>query len=141
VISAWVIDSSAAFAWIYPSQSTDATDRLLEEVENGAGIVVPVLWFTEIANSLLVLQKRKKLTHAERKTALETLSKLTFTADDEAPRAAFTKTSDLAERYNLTVFDATYLEFALRQKLPLASRDDALNAAAKKAGVKILASP
>ena len=135
--AAYVIDSSMGFAWIHPSLATDATNRLLDEVEAGAAIVVPVLWFSEIANSLLVLQRRKRLTVAERKLALETLSKLTFTVDEEAGKAAFGKTSELAERYDLTVYDATYLELALRRKLPLASRDDALNAAAGKAGIKI----
>jgi predicted nucleic acid-binding protein len=134
----WVIDSSVGFAWIHPSQATDDTNRLLDEVEAGAALVVPVLWFAEVANSLLVLQRRKKLTSAERMAGLETLSKLTFTIDEEAGKAAFGKTSDLAERYDLTIHDATYLELAIRRKLPLASRDEALNQAAKKAGVKTL---
>ncbi|HEX4348798.1 MAG TPA: type II toxin-antitoxin system VapC family toxin [Verrucomicrobiae bacterium] len=136
--ASWVIDSSVGFAWIHPSQATDATNSLLDDVEAGAAITVPVLWFSEIANSLLVLQRRKKLTGTERKTALETLSKLTFAVDEEAVKTAFGKTSELAEQYNLSVHDATYLELAIRRKLPLASRDDALNDAAKKAGVEIL---
>jgi predicted nucleic acid-binding protein len=136
--ASWVIDSSVGFAWIHPSQATDATNRLLDDVEAGATITVPVLWFSEIANSLLVLQRRKKLTGTERKIALETLLKLTFAVDEEAVKTAFGKTSELAEQYNLSVYDATYLELAIRRRLPLASRDDALNDAAKKAGVGIL---
>jgi predicted nucleic acid-binding protein len=61
-----------------------------------------------------------------------------FVVDDEAARTAFGKTSDLAEKYGLTVYDAHYLEVALRRKLPLASRDDALQQAAKRCGVKVL---
>jgi predicted nucleic acid-binding protein len=135
---AWVIDSSVGFAWIHPNQATEATNRVLNEIEDGAAIVVPTLWFSEIANSLLVLQRRKKLTAAERKAALETLSNLPMTVDEEAGKAAFGKTSELAEQYDLSVYDATYLELAIRRKLPLASRDDALNSAAKKAGIKTL---
>ncbi len=134
----WVMDSSVAFAWIHPSQSSDATNQLLDEVAAGASIVVPILWFSEIANSLLVLQRRKKLTAIERKMALETLAKLVFTVDEEAGKVVFGKTSELAERYDLTVYDATYLEIAIRRQLPLASRDDALNEAAKKAGIQTL---
>jgi predicted nucleic acid-binding protein len=136
--AAWVIDSSVGFAWIHPNQATPETEHLLEAVEEGATIVVPVLWFAEIANSLLVLQRRKKLTAEERKAALDILSKMSFTIDEEAGRAAFAKTSELAEKYGLTVYDATYLEVALRRKLPLASRDDALNSAARKCGLKVL---
>lgn len=136
--AAWVIDSSVGFAWVHPSQASDATNRLLDEVEAGGIIVVPGLWFSEMANSLLVLQRRKKLTPAERKAALETLSQLALTVDEEAGKTAFGAASELAERYDLSVYDATYLESALRLRLALASRDEALNRAAKKAGVKTL---
>ncbi len=136
--SAGVIDSSVGFAWIHPSQATDATDCLLDDVEAGVTIVVPVLWFSEVANSLLVLQQRKKLTAAERNAALQTLSRLALTVDEEAGKAAFGATSELAERHDLSVYDATYLELAMRRNLPLASRDEALNRAATKAGVKTL---
>jgi predicted nucleic acid-binding protein len=138
VSDAWIIDSSVGFAWIHPSQATAETNALLDRIEAGATVVIPGLWFAEIANSLLVLQRRKKLTSSERKTALETLSNLNFTVDEESGKAAFGKTSELAEEYDLTVYDATYLELALRRKLPLASRDTALAGAAKKAGVKVL---
>lgn len=69
---------------------------------------------------------------------LEKLGAMQFVVDDEAARTAFGKTSDLAEKYGLTVYDAHYLEVALRRKLPLASRDDALQQAAKRCGVKVL---
>ena len=111
---------------------------LLEEVEAGTSVVVPSLWFLEIANGLLVLQRRKKLTDAERKSALETLARLNLTVDEEAGRAAFQQTSELAEKHGLTIYDATYLEIALRRKLALASRDTNLREAAKRCGLKVL---
>jgi len=132
----WVIDSSVGFAWVHPNQATPETDKLLQEIEAGAAVVVPALWFIEMANSLLVLQRRKKLTGAERKAALEILSSMNFTVDDEAARMARNKTSELAEKYGLTVYNATYLEVALRRNLPLASRDSALMGAAKRCGVR-----
>jgi predicted nucleic acid-binding protein len=137
-VSAWVIDSSVGFAWVHPNQATPETEMLLQEVEAGATVVIPGLWFLEIANSLLVLQRRKKLTQEERRAALQILSAFNFTIDDEADRAAFDKTSDLADEYGLTIYDAVYLEIALRRNLPLASRDTALIAAAKKCRVKTL---
>ena len=135
---AWVVDSSVGFAWVHPSQATADTNALLDQVGAGATVVVPTLWFAEIANGLLVLQRRRKLTAGERKTALETLSKLNFTVDEASGNAAFGKASELAEGFNITVYDAIYLELALRRKLPLASRDGALWNAAKKAGLKVL---
>jgi predicted nucleic acid-binding protein len=138
VSAAWVIDSSVGFAWVHPDQATSATDKLLEQVAAGAIVVVPALWFSEMANSLLILQRRKKITREERKIALETLSAMSLTLDEEATRAAFQNTSDLAEKHGLTVYDATYLELALRRDLPLASRDAALSMAAKRCGLKTL---
>ena len=101
-------------------------------------MVVPSLWFLEIANSLIVLERRRKLTREERRIALATLSKLNLIVDEESRHAAFSTTSELAEKYELSVYDASYLELAIRRKLPLASRDTSLNAAAKKVGVKVL---
>jgi predicted nucleic acid-binding protein len=125
-----------AFAWVHPSQANEATNRLLDDVATGASIVVPALWFSEVSNGLLVLRRRKKLTESDRKSALGTIAKLPVTVDEEAAKAAFGKTAELADQYGLTVYDATYLELAIRRNLPLASRDGALNSAAKKAGVK-----
>lgn len=134
----WVMDCSVGFSWVHPAQASPDTERLLEEVENGAAPVVPILWFAEIANTLLVLQRRGKMAAMDRKKAMETLSRFTLIVDEEAGKAAFGSTSDLAENFDLTIYDATYLEIALRRKLPLATRDGALQAAARKAGVKVL---
>ena len=134
----FIVDASVGFAWVYPTQASGETDKLLESVESGASIVVPTLWFVEVANGLLAAQRRKLLTAAERKTALARLSALTFSVDEETGRAAFQKTSDLAEKHGLSVYDAAYLEIALRRKLPLGSRDEPLRKAAKRSGVTVL---
>ena len=116
----WVIDSSVGLGWVHHDQATPETNKVLAEVEGGITVVVPSLWFLEIANGLLVLQRRKKITGAERKSALETLARLNLTVDDEAGRVAFQQTSELAEKHGLSIYDATYLEVALRRKLALA---------------------
>ena len=135
---AFIVDASVGFAWAYPTQASAETDKLLEQIESGAAAVVPSLWFLEVANGLLAAQRRKLLTAAERKKALEKLSSLIFTIDEEAARTAFRKTSELAEKHGLSVYDAAYLETVLRLKLPIGSRDEALRKAAKRLGVKVL---
>lgn len=134
----FVIDASVGFAWVHPAQSSVETEKLLEQLGNGAQVVVPSLWFIEMANSLLVLQRRKKLTADERKSALDTLGALNLTVDEESARTAFGKASELADKHGLTVYDAVYLELALRRKLPLASRDEALRQAARRCDLKAL---
>ena len=134
---AFVVDASVGFAWVYPSQASVETDALLEDVEAGATVVTSALWFLEVANGLLAAQRRKLLTASERKSALEMLSALRIAIDEDSGHAAFRKTSSLAEKYGLSVYDAAYLEVALRRQWPLGSRDSALRSAAKRCGVKI----
>jgi predicted nucleic acid-binding protein len=134
----FVADASVGFAWVYPDQATAETDRLLNEVAAGATVIVPALWYLEMANVLLMAQRRRRLTASQRKAALEQLTALQFTVDDEGPRHAFGQTGELAEKYGLTIYDATYLELAVRRSLPLASRDQALQNATKKCGLKAL---
>jgi predicted nucleic acid-binding protein len=134
----FIADSSVGVAWAVHSQASDTTDQLLEQVAAGTPLVVPTLWPFEIANSLLVLLRRKKLLAEERDRALDALARLPLVVDDEGCRLAFGTTSELAGEHGLSVYDAAYLELALRRKLPLASRDDALSQAAKDCRVKLL---
>lgn len=136
--ASFVVDASVGFAWVYQGQATPETDRLLNDVAAGARVVVPTLWYLEMSNVLLIAQRRHRLTAIQRKAALERLTALQFTVDEDGTRHAFGKTSELAEKYGLTIYDAIYLELALRRSLPLATRDEALKTAAKQCGVKAL---
>jgi predicted nucleic acid-binding protein len=131
------IDASTGLSWVHPAQATAEASALLSEIASGAEVIVPSLWFTEMANALLILERRNKLTSDERRQALTRLEELNFSIDDADPRLAFAAVSDLAAECGLSVYDATYLELALRKKLRLATRDDGLKRAAKQCGVKI----
>ena len=63
----WVIDATIGVSWVYQKQSTADAAELLRQAERGAPIVVPPLWFPEIANVLLVLQRRRVISPDERK--------------------------------------------------------------------------
>ena len=136
--ASFAVDASVGFAWVYPGQATSETDGLLREVAAGATVIVPALWYLEMANVLLIAQRRHRLTAVQRQAALEQLMAMQFTVDEEGTRQAFIKTSELAEKHGLTIYDATYLELALRRSLPLATRDAALKTAARQCGVKAL---
>ena len=136
--ASFVVDASVGFAWVYQGQATPETDQWLKDVAAGAMVIVPALWYLEMSNVLLIAQRRHRLTAVQRKAALEKLTALQFTVDEEGARHAFGKTSELAEKYGLTIYDAIYLELALRRSLPLATRDEALKTAAKRCGVKSL---
>jgi predicted nucleic acid-binding protein len=120
------------------AQASEATDELLDRVAEGTPLVVPTLWPFEVANSLLVLFRRKKIMAEDRDRALSALAQLPLVVDDEGPRIAWGKISELAAKHGLSVYDAVYLELAVRRKLPLASRDEALFKAAQICRVKLL---
>jgi len=134
----FVIDSSVGIGWIHPSQANEMTSRLLEKAKSGAAIYVPALWHLEIANTLLVFVRRKLIAEAQRGVGLTLFSQLRIIIDDETNRLAFSAISELAAKYSLSVYDSAYLELARRKSLPLATRDEALKAAAKKSGIKLL---
>jgi predicted nucleic acid-binding protein len=134
----FVADASVGVAWAVHSQASGATDELLDQVAAGTALIVPALWPFEIANSLLVLLRRRKILTAERDRALEALAHLPFTVDDEGPRLALGRVSELAADHGLSVYDASYLELVVRRKLPLASRDETLREAARSCRVKLL---
>ncbi len=134
----FVADASVGVAWAVPAQSSKAAEDLLEEVASGTPFVTPVLWTFEVANALVTLARRKRIQAEQAVRALRALGRLTPTVDEEGPRLAFSRIASLGGEYELSVYDAAYLELALRRRLPLASRDAALNKAAKLAGVKTL---
>jgi predicted nucleic acid-binding protein len=138
VTKEFVVDASIGIAWVHPAQATTQSQALLDAIAAGAGVRAPALWPLETANALLVLTRRGKLTEEERVTALAALAHLSVVVDHEMATLAFGKLSALATRYGLSVYDAAYLELALRKKLPLACKDGPLRAAAKRSRVKLL---
>ena len=135
---AFVADASLAMSWVLPSQASTATDDLLDQVMSGSGIAVPSLWPYEVSNSLVVLLRRKKIVQEDYLAARVFFQRLSASIDDGGEYFAGDRTADLAIEYGLTVYDAAYLELAIRKQLALASRDAELNRAAKRCGVQVL---
>jgi len=132
----FVADASIGVAWVHPAQATPQTEALLQAVYDGAVVEAPALWPLEIANALLMLVRRKKLSADERQRSLIALQGLSVELDYEMSSLAFAKLSTLAVEHRLTVYDAAYLELALRKKLPLGCKDGPLREAAKRCHLK-----
>ena len=133
---ACVLDSAMALAWVLPGEGNATTSALLDEVADD-GALVPALWPLEIANVLLMAERRQRITQAQRTRALTTLGALPIDFDTETAARAWARTADLAATYNLTVYDATYLELALRSGLKLATLDAALSRAGRMSGIEV----
>jgi predicted nucleic acid-binding protein len=130
------LDSSATLAWVLPGEATAATDALLGTVaDNGA--IVPALWPIEIANVLLQAERRRRITPAERLQALDILQELPIRVYEQSTIAVFGAAAALADTHGLTVYDACYLELAIRSGLPLGSLDRDLRQAAIRTGVSL----
>jgi predicted nucleic acid-binding protein len=132
-----VLDSSATLAWVHGDERTPAIEAVFDRVAD-RGAVVPSLWHLEVANSLTVAVRRKRISPAERADALSDLAQLDVSVDDETEQHAWRATTQLADLHGLSVYDAVYLELAQRKRLPLVTLDKALIRAAEAAGVEVL---
>lgn len=134
-----VLDSSATLAWVYSDEITEPIRHVFNLVsENGAW--VPGLWKLEVANILEMGARRGRHDTAFRNSTLADLALLPISVDTETDRQAWGATLQLSERHRLTLYDAAYLELALRRGLPLASLDADLRRAAQAEGVVVVGS-
>jgi len=132
-----VLDSSVALAWIYADETTDAVLGLFDDIRIH-GAWVPGLWRWEIANVLQLNVRRGRHSADFRDGALASLALLPARVDAEGDRQAWSDTLRLAERHGITVYDAAYLEIAVRRKIPLATLDRELSAAARAEEIHLL---
>jgi predicted nucleic acid-binding protein len=133
----FVIDNSVALAWCFEDEQTVAIMALLDRLAE-TGATAPQLWPLEALNGLLTAERRGRIDAAVRRRLAGFLVQLPVVIDDETASQAWIATAQLAERYDLTAYDAAYLELALRLDLPLATNDAALIAAARAAGASLL---
>jgi predicted nucleic acid-binding protein len=131
-----VIDSSVAIAWCFPDEQDEYSQSVLSALAS-SWAVVPDLWHLEVANTLLVGERRKRSTQANTVTWLGFLVSLPIAVDEETRLHAFGPTLSLAREHNLSAYDAAYLELAIRRGLPLATLDDKLKTAAQTVGVPL----
>jgi predicted nucleic acid-binding protein len=132
-----VLDSSITVAWLYREEATKAVDEIFENlIETSAW--VPALWHLEVANVLQIGIRRQRHAADFRDRMLSDLSDFSIRVDPETHRQAWGPTARLAERHRLTLYDAAYLELALRRGLPLATLDEDLRTAAEAEGVPLL---
>ena len=134
-----VLDASMALAWLIvradPKEAAVA-DQAFGEV-SAYGAHVPALWYPEVANTLLVFERAKRLTLQASVSYLADISLLAIDEDDSACAPLQGRVLELGRMYNLTAYDASYLELAMRRAAVLATFDRQLVEAARAAGVRV----
>lgn len=132
-----VADASFCGAWILADESSENADQLLVQLANGAvELIVPCLWHYEMNNLLRSALRRNRLLEEDIWDALETLERVPLTHEDLPGAPARKRILHLVIQFDLSSYDAAYLELADRLKIPLLTSDTKLKAAAKKLGLE-----
>lgn len=137
-IERFVLDASVALAWCFPEERTAGAEAILDSLTAGAGAITPSIWPHEVANALLVGERRRRITLAQVTSALTVIKALPIVLDSIQTVHVFEWVLPLARQHQLSEYDASYLELALRELLPLATLDEGLRRAAKNAGISLL---
>ncbi|MEJ7670590.1 MAG: type II toxin-antitoxin system VapC family toxin [Casimicrobiaceae bacterium] len=131
---AFVLDASVAIAWVVSSQATPYTQRIRLRAKREP-YHVPAIFAAEVANVLVVLERRGILTEHGSEAAADVLSRLDPIVHDLS--LGISQLRAVARRFSLTAYDATYLALGIELGLPIACGDRPLKAALRTAGIKL----
>ena len=138
-MNGFVLDASVALCWFLDHPMPPLAKRVKQHLLKGARAVVPALWHLEMSNGLVVAQRRSILTAADVDQAVIDLEQLVAQAvNTETSIVSARQSLGTARAFQLSAYDAVYLDLARSQRLMLATLDDRLRAAAAQAGVSLL---
>lgn len=132
-----VIDGSTTIGIFLKDEQSVSALNALDAIERGTSTFVPAHWCVEVANGLIMAERRKRASQADITESLGLVAALPVIIDDQTAQRAGSDTAALARQYGLTIYDAAYLELAMRRGASLATTDHALEKAARSAGVTI----
>lgn len=136
IVPGLVLDASVTVAWCLDEGNTCA-NSILDLLEH-KGAIVPNLWPIEVSNALAIAERRGFITRSETTHFLMLLRSLPILVEIMPEDRVFGDLLGLAREQMLTVYDAAYLDLAMRTGLPLATFDEALCRAAGHCGVKVI---
>lgn len=137
----FVLDNSVTMRWFFGDGKPEVliyASKVLDAIKQDIALV-PATWGLEVANVIARAEAKALVTEARSGAFLEMLNDVDIEVDAATFAHALSGTLQLARRYKLSAYDASYLELALRLGIPLATLDEDLQKAAKKAGVKLFA--
>jgi predicted nucleic acid-binding protein len=134
----FVLDASMALSWLLADEANPSSLAVQKALVNADEVFVPAHWHLEVANSIWMAERRKRLNAAGVAEAASLCSQLPVSIDPESARRATVETLEISRQHGISVYDAAYLELAMRRGATLASLDEPLRKVAKKSGVPIL---
>lgn len=136
-MTGWVVDTSIALAWGLPDERSPVADRFWGEVQSGARLHVPPLWWYECANALVVARRRERITEAQAAKLGELFSSLPLTTSERPLGDDITRLRLQAEASGLSAYDAVYIDLARRLRAGLVTLDERLADAARAEGIEV----
>jgi len=133
----FVLDASIVKCWALEDENHPVAEAAFAQIKTDEAIV-PNLWWFEVRNILVMNERRKRITGSETTAFLRNLSRFRIQID-RLPEEA--QLLHLARTHRLSVYDAAYLELAQRERIPLATLDADLSAAAQAESVPLLGPP
>ena len=132
---AFVLDASVTIVWAMKDEAHPLADLVLKQLDMEEALV-PAIWWYEVRNILVINERRKRISESDASKFLRDLVDFPIRMTDISDHSDLLK---LARQFGISVYDAAYLELAIRERIPLASLDKALRTAAQAASVPLLA--
>ena len=132
----FVLDCSMTMAWCFKQEITEETNAIRRCLVEDHLAIVPSLWSLEVMNTLMVSERRNRLSVNDSQSFISFLKELPIELD-RGRSILDNSIIFLAREHQLSIYDAAYLELAIRKSFPLATLDSALKNAAHRAGIKI----
>jgi predicted nucleic acid-binding protein len=136
MIDSFVIDNSVVMSWCFKDEMSPYADAVLDRLQESTALA-PSIWPLEVVNMLLVAERNKRLREADSVRFMTLLSQLPIVVEYERTGSMMNDLLALARANGLSSHDASYLDLAMRRGIPIATVDNRLIGAAKKADVPI----
>jgi predicted nucleic acid-binding protein len=124
-------------SWCFADEVDGYSDAVLDLLPE-AEVLVPSIWPLEVANVLLVAERRERINEAQLARLVELLRSLPVIVDGAALDRIMGAVLPLAREHKLSIYDAAHLELAMREGIPLATRDNSLVQASRRCGVPLV---
>jgi predicted nucleic acid-binding protein len=131
-----VLDASALVARVVPSQATAAADAFFA-ASPLPELIAPAIFSCEVRSALLRAERAGFADREGVNARITMIDVLVKVSAFPAGPAAFAGLVALARAERLSLFDASYLDLALRERASIASRDGPLLGAAARRGLAI----
>ncbi len=129
MVKNFVLDNSIVMSWCFRDETSRYADTILDSLEEYEALV-PAIWPLEVGNVLLVAERKRRLTEADSIRFLALLNELPITVQQETPDRMFKEILALGRERNISSYDSSYLDLAMRNGIPIATQDSGLKKAA-----------